>query len=152
VPFALALSTLVPLLSRCTLPRPLWLTGTGVLFLLAIIAAVMQGLEPSFSIAAPQRLSITYLEDRMHAFWAVDAEAPVPQKMRKVANFFRTPQRIPGIAPSSYLAPAGRAHLAVSTATVVARQLVAARPSWAVQTQNGDGVTLINTVTIPAAQ
>ena len=33
-----------------------------------------------------------------------------------------------------------------------ARPLVAARPRTAVQSQNGDGVTLVHTVTIPAAQ
>src|SRR5207253_889005 len=42
VPFAFALSTLVPLLSRYALPRPLWVASVGVLFGLAIIAAAVQ--------------------------------------------------------------------------------------------------------------
>jgi hypothetical protein len=246
VPFALALSTLVPLLSCCGLPRPLWLAGTGTLFLLAIVAAVVQGLEPTFSMAAPQRLSITYVEDRTHAQWSVDALAPVPKPMHDVAAFSVKPERISALATHSYVAPARAARSQLPTATVIARPfvnglrrvtlavhgsketaqmyvtmpktaqlksveirgwhfdaprawanqdavaiacmsrdcaqasmtltlasrravsigiyerrfglpdfakpLVAARPVTAVSSQNGDGVTLINTVTIPAAQ
>jgi hypothetical protein len=244
--FAIGLSTLVPLLSRCALPRSHWLAGTAALFSLAILAAVVQGLEPTFSAAAPQRLSITYLEDQTHAEWAVDAFAPVPKAMHAVAQFSANPQRTSDIAPPSYVAPANATRFALPTATVIARPpvaglrrvtidlhgskdaaqmyvtipkaarlkstdihgwhfdatsrwanqdavaiacmsrdcadasltltlasrtavtvvvyehrfglpdfarpLTAARPAWAVQTQNGDGVTLVNTVTVPAAQ
>jgi hypothetical protein len=124
VPFALALCTVVPLLSRCALPRSLWLAGTGALFLFAIIAAVVQGLESTFSVAAPQRLSITYVEDRNHAEWAVDATAPVPKAMRSVVAFSDKPRRISDIAPLSYVAPAGSPRFAPPTATVIAPPLV----------------------------
>ncbi|HEX3432320.1 MAG TPA: M28 family peptidase [Rhizomicrobium sp.] len=124
VPFALALSTLVPLLSRYTLPRPLWLTSTGAFFALAIIAAAVQGFEPTFSIVAPQRLSITYLQDRSHAEWAVDSFAPVPKAMLAIAQFSAKPQRTADIAPLSYVAPAGAPRFALPAATVIARPLV----------------------------
>ena len=120
-PFALALTTLVPLLSRWALPRPIWLAGSAALFALAIIAAAIQGFTPTFSIAAPQRLSITYVQDLAHAEWAVDAFAPVPKGMRAAAAFSVKPQKISGIAPLSYVAPAGAPRFALPTATVIAR-------------------------------
>jgi len=246
VPFALALSTLVPLLSRCALPRRIWIAGTACLFASSTIAAAVQGFQPTFSALAPQRLNITYVQDRTHAEWAIDAFAPVPKAMRAAARFSAKPQRISDIASPCYVAPAGAPHFAPPTATVIARPpvggfrrvtvklhgsrearqmyvtipkaadlksvdiagwhadapavwtnqdavaiacmsrdcadqsitltlasrsgatlgiyehrfglpdfarpLVAARPPTAVPSQNGDGVTLVNTVTIPAAQ
>jgi hypothetical protein len=91
------------------------------LFALAIIAAAIQGFMPTFSIAAPQRLSITYVQDRTHAAWAVDAFAPLPKAMRAAAAFSVKPQKIPGIASLSYVAPAGAPRFALPTATVIAR-------------------------------
>ena len=121
VPFAFALATIVPLLSRCALPRDIWLGGTVALFVLAIIAAAVQGFEPTFSVAAPQRLSITYVQDRTRSEWAVDAFAPVPRAMRNVAPFSAKPQRTSDIAGTSYVAPAGAPRFAAPTATVIAR-------------------------------
>ena len=121
VPFAFALSTLVPLLSRYALPRPLWVASVGVLFGLAIIAAAVQAFEPTFSIAAPQRLSITYVEDRSQAEWALDAVAPLPKAMRAIAKVPAKPQHISDIASLSYVAPAGAPRFAPPTATVIAR-------------------------------
>ena len=124
VPFALGLSTLVPLLSRYALPLVLWRAASAALFLLALVAAVVQGLEPSFSIAAPQRLSITYVQDRNHAEWAADASAPLPRPLREAASFSAKPQRNSAIGPLSYMAPAGRPHFPPPTATVIAPRSV----------------------------
>jgi hypothetical protein len=121
VPFALALSTLVPLLSRCALPRAVWIAGTGCLFVFAIIAGAVQGFEPTFSVSAPQRLSITYVQDRTHAEWAIDAFAPVPKAMGAAAPFSAKPQRISDIAQPCYVAPAGAPRFAPPTATVISR-------------------------------
>lgn len=123
VPFALALATIVPFLSRCALPRSIWLAGASALFGLAIIAAAVQGLEPAFSTMAPQRLSITYLQDRTRAEWTADSSAPLPNAMRAIVPFSEEPQRTSDIAGLSYVAPAGAARFAVPTATVIARPL-----------------------------
>lgn len=246
VPFAVALATIVPLLSRWALPRSVWFGSAGALFVLAIVAAVVQGLAPTFSLAAPQRLSITYLQEPARSEWAVDAFAPVPEAMRALASFSTKPQRTSDFAGLSYVAPAGAPRFAAPVATVIARPpsgglrrvtinlhgskeaaqmyvtipgaaglrsidiggwhadaprswarqdavaiaclsrdcadqsitltlasrsvtrfgiyehrfglpdfarpLVAARPVTAVPSQNGDGMTLVNTITIPAAQ
>jgi hypothetical protein len=122
VPFALALAALIPILSRFALPRPVWLTSTAVLFGAAIVAAIVQGFLPTFSDVAPQRLSLTYVQDRTRAQWALDAAAPIPMAMRAVASFSAKPQRMSDFwgAPS-YLAPAGLPRFPAPAATVIAR-------------------------------
>jgi hypothetical protein len=102
----------------------LWIASTGALLLLAVVGGVVQGLVPTFSIAAPQRLSITYVEDRTHAGWTVDAFAPVPNAMRAVAAFSTKPRRISDVAPLSYFAPAGAPRFVPPTATVIVRPSV----------------------------
>jgi hypothetical protein len=121
VPFAIALSTLVPLFARYTLPRSLWIGSVAVFFVVAICAAVVQGLQPSFSTNAAQRLSISYVENRERAFWTVDATAPVPQPMRAVATFSPRPRRMLDAFPRVYAAPAGNPLFPVPNATVIAR-------------------------------
>lgn len=120
VPFAIALATVVPLLSRCALPRSVSLGAAAVFFTLAVIAAVVQGFEPTFTASAPQRLSITYVQDRTTSQWALDSFAPVPKAMRAVAPFSAKPQRTSDIAGLSYVAPAGAPRFAAPTATVIA--------------------------------
>lgn len=121
IPFAIALATLAPVLSVCALPRPVWFAGVITFFGLAIVAAAVQGFEPAFSATAPQRLSITYVQDRARSEWAVDAFAPVPKSMRAVVSFSTRPQRISDIAALSYIAPAVPKGLPMPTATVIAR-------------------------------
>lgn len=120
IPFAIALATLVPALSVCAPPRPVWFAGVTGCFGLSIAAAAVQGFEPTFSAAAPQRLSITYVQDRARSQWAVDAFAPVPKSMRAVVPFSARPQRISDIAALSYIAPAASMPLPAPTATVIA--------------------------------
>jgi len=121
VPFALGLSTLVPLLSRFRIPHAWWARATATLFVTAFGAAIVQGLEPAYSPTVPQRLNVTYVEDsgRHRAWWAVDAVAPVPDAMRAIASFSSRPERISRVTPPSYVAPAGAPRLASPTATVL---------------------------------
>jgi len=124
VPFAIALSTLVPLFARFGLPRAMWAAVTAFLFVGAICAAVVQGLEPTFSTTAAQRLSINYVQNRERAFWSVDASAPVPAAMRAAAGFSPVPIRLLGAFPRVYAAPAGNPRFPVPDATVIARPAV----------------------------
>src|SRR5579862_2099317 len=121
VPFAIALATIVPVLSYFAPPRPVLIGGGVTLFAFAIIAAAVQGFEPTFSVAAPQRLSITYVQDRSRAEWTLDAFAPVPRAMRSVASFSAKPQSTADISGPSYVAPAGAPRFAVPIVTVIAR-------------------------------
>jgi hypothetical protein len=246
LPFAIALSTFVPLLARVSAPRGVWIAITAALFVGAFCAAIAQGFQPSYSQAAAQRLNVTYVEDRRRALWALDALAPVPQSMRDIAPFSSSPVRLSQLLPPAYVAPAGAPRFALPTALMdsdfrmnrgrrvtialhgsdqaaqmallipksaqlkaididgwhfdapdswggegpailacmsrdcayaqvtltlgspraqtfeltehrfgapdFARRLVAARPSTAVQSQNGDGVTLVNEVNVPAVR
>jgi hypothetical protein len=121
VPFALALSTLVPLLARFEMPRLSWASLTAALFVGAIFAAVVQGFEPAYSKASAQRLNITYVQGRTRAYWAVDAAAPMPTALRAVAQFSQWPERLVPEMPRAYVAPAGAGRFPLPTATVIAR-------------------------------
>jgi hypothetical protein len=120
IPFAVAATTLMPLLARYRLPRHQWLAATAIAFVAAIGAATVQGLEPAFSAATPQRLNITYVEvaSKGRAYWALDAQAPVPKPMLAVAKFSKKPLRLAPRTPLVYVAPAGAPHFASPTATV----------------------------------
>jgi hypothetical protein len=120
LPFAIALSAMVPLLACFSLPRTLWAAATAVFFAGAICAAVVQGLLPSFSTTAAQRLSISYVENRERAFWTVDAMAPVPPAMRAAAAFSPQPRQMLTAFPRVYAVPAGNPRFSVPDATIVA--------------------------------
>ncbi len=121
VPFAIGLSPLVPLLARFAMPHRLWVVATLVMFVAAILAAVVQGLEPSYSTTAAQRLNVTYIEGRDRAVWAVDATAPVPASMRAVVPFASVPRRVLPETPSVYMAPAGAPRFSLPTVTAIIR-------------------------------
>ncbi|HEX4159654.1 MAG TPA: M20/M25/M40 family metallo-hydrolase [Rhizomicrobium sp.] len=121
VPFAIALSTIVPLLARFALPRGVWIAAMAVCFAGAVCAAFVQGLEPPFSTTVAQRLSISYVASRERAFWTVDAMAPVPAAMRNVAAFSPQARRVLPAFPRVYAAPAGDPRFPVPDATVIAR-------------------------------
>lgn len=246
VPFAIGMSTLVPLLARYRMAGRWWRTTTATLFVAACGAAVVQGLLPSYSTAAAQRLNVTYVEGRNRALWAANATAPLPRSMRSAAAFSVKTERPSEELPLSYIAPAPDQRFPLPNATIIARppangvrritlmfhgsgstnqmylaipksakvksididgwhfdappdwakedsvalacmsrdcatqtvtltlatssgvtlslyehrfglpefahRLIAARPDWAVQSQNGDGITLISDIHIPAAQ
>jgi hypothetical protein len=120
-PFAIALSAIVPLLARYPLPRGIWAASVGICFLGAIGAAIVQGLTPTCSTIAAQRLNITYLQNRERAFWTVDETGPVPQSMRAVAAFSAKPLAILPAFPAAHVAPAGDPRFPLPNATIIAR-------------------------------
>jgi hypothetical protein len=120
-PFAIALSAIVPLLARYPLPRGIWAASVGICFLGAIGAAIVQGLTPTYSTIAAQRLNITYLQNRERAFWTVDETGPVPESMRAVAAFSAKPLAILPAFPAAHVAPAGDPRFPLPNATIIAR-------------------------------
>lgn len=126
VPFAIGLTTLVPLFTRYAMPRRLWATATTALFVAALCAAIVQGLEPAYSSTAAQRLNVIYVEDRHRALWAVDAVSPVPGEMRAIASFLPEPQRLSRAMPLAYVALAGAPRFPLPTATIASDRYVGA--------------------------
>jgi hypothetical protein len=120
LPFAIGLSTLVPVFARYAMPRRLWLCATAGLFGAAICVAIVQGLEPSYSNAAAQRMNVTYFEDAHRAAWAADATAPLPRAMRALAPFSDTPRRLSAATSLSYVAAAGAPRFALPAAMILA--------------------------------
>jgi hypothetical protein len=118
VPFAIGLTTLVPLFSRYAMPRAMWIAATAALFVAALGAAIVQGLEPAYSATAAQRLNVTFVQDGRRAMWAVDAVAPVPREMRKIASFSSEPQSLSPAMPLAYVAPAGPPRFPLATAII----------------------------------
>lgn len=108
---AFGLLTLLPLLGKAK--------GWGWSFvaslLLALGLAVTAGLQPAFSIAAPERMNFVYAEKAGKASWITSPVSHLPDAVRALANFSATPQS--GVA-YGYAAPAGSARLALPAAAV----------------------------------
>ncbi|HTQ12776.1 MAG TPA: M20/M25/M40 family metallo-hydrolase [Rhizomicrobium sp.] len=126
VPAAIAALALLPLLAAHDMPRRAWLAGAAALLAAAVIAAVWAGTEPAYSAIAPQRLNVTYVEDHAanKAFFAADANAPLPAPMRAAAKFSETPERPYAFARGeAYVASAGAPRLPAPDATVTSRPM-----------------------------
>ncbi|MBW8708454.1 MAG: M28 family peptidase, partial [Alphaproteobacteria bacterium] len=108
---AFGLLGLLPLLARAKG----WGLSFALSLLLALALAVVAGLEPSFSAAAPQRLNIVYAEQSGKASWITSPVTHLPDSLRATAHFTDTPQS--GVA-YGYAAPAGAARFAAPSATV----------------------------------
>jgi hypothetical protein len=120
IPLALGLSALVPLFAAYALPSRAWLAVSAVACLAAISAAAFAGMQPAYSVIAPQRLSITYVQKSDRALWSVDALGPVPGGLKSVAKFSATPERVsPFMWSSSYVAPADDLHAPLPTARII---------------------------------
>lgn len=123
LPAAIGLATLVPLMPVREWPLRDWLYSVGGFFAVGLVAAVVAGLQPAYSAIAPQRLNLNYLVTKADgtAQWAADATAPLPEPLRKAANFAREPKTpYPGTWRKAYLAPAPQAHLKMPSVAVLA--------------------------------
>jgi hypothetical protein len=85
---------------------------------LAIIAAVIAGFLPPYSVTQPQRLNLRYVEADGRAQWAADPVRHFPPALRQAGNFAATPQAVPGFG-NFYLAPAGNAKFPAPSAEVL---------------------------------
>jgi hypothetical protein len=97
---------LLPVLAKAR-PQAL-LFSFGVSLLLALGFAVVAGLQPGFSAAAPQRLNIRYVETGGKGWWVADPVAHLPEALRAAAHFSARPERK---LDYGYVAPADKAHL-----------------------------------------
>jgi hypothetical protein len=117
--------TLLPLLAARPLPRPIWLWSGASTAMLALVAAVVDGLQPTYSTWQPQRLDINFVDDHISrkAFWTIDTPAPLPGSLRAIANFSAKPDlSVPVSLQPSYSAPAGALRFDLPTADVVSVQ------------------------------
>jgi hypothetical protein len=96
------LLALLPLLGRV---KDWGLSCTAAL-LLALVLAVVAGLQPAYSVTAPERLNLRYVEMDGKAGWLADPVTRLPDSLRAAANFSAHPQRL---VEMGYVAPAGLA-------------------------------------------
>ncbi|HEY0107068.1 MAG TPA: M20/M25/M40 family metallo-hydrolase [Rhizomicrobium sp.] len=126
VPVALGTMPLLALVAPRPMPHRLWLRSTIALAGAAALLAIVAGLQPAFSTAAPQRLNIGFLDDHIagKALWTIDTAAPLPQAFRAAMKFTRDPVPATPLAfQKSFVAPAGGPRFAppAATAAVQAR-------------------------------
>ena len=129
---AFGLVTLLPLLAKA---RDLGVFATASLAL-ALVLAVVAGLQPAYSSAAPERLNLGYIERDGKAWWLADPVPHLPAPLRAAADFSASPKRFLQMA---YIAPAGASRQPAPQASVT-------RSGDAVSLDlksNGDGVSLI---------
>lgn len=109
---AFGLLALLPLLGKAKG----WGWSFAASLLLALGLAVTAGLQPAFSIAAPERMNIVYAEKAGKASWVTSPVSHLPDAVRALGNFSATPQS--GVA-YGYAAPAGSARFAPPAAAVM---------------------------------
>jgi hypothetical protein len=122
VPVALAVMTLAPMLDVPSLRRAVWMGAAGLALAAAIACAVVAGLQPAYSEAAPMRITLVYVEDATTgaASWAASTTAPLPPSLRRAAAFSRERTLdLPGRFERAYVAPAGPARLPPPTAAIL---------------------------------
>ena len=108
---AFGLMALLPLLRPAAQLR--WAAGASLV--LALVLAVVAGLEPAFSDRAPERLNLRYVEEDGKAWWLADPVVRLPQALKATAHFSDRPeQRI----QFGYAAPAGAAQFPAPSAAV----------------------------------
>ena len=105
---AFALLALLPLLR----PAAQWRWASGASLALALVLAVVAGLEPAFSDRAPERLNLRYVEENGKAWWLADRVRKLPASLRAVASFEPSSPGLPDRAP------AGAARFAPPSAAV----------------------------------
>jgi hypothetical protein len=129
-----AMVVLLPVLAKAS-GRALAISF-GLSLAAAAALAVVAGLQPAFSAAAPERLNIRYIESGGRAWWVADPVTRLPGSLRAAAAFSARPEQA---VVFGYAAPAGKPHLPVPQAHVVRD---GGRITVDVETQ-GDGFRLM---------
>ena len=111
---AFGLITLLPFLAKAKARA--WGISLAASLLLAIALAVTAGLQPAYSVDAPQRLNLGYVEMDGRASWLADPVPRLPDGLRAAAKFSAEPQRL---LEMFYVAPAGAARHPAPSALVV---------------------------------
>jgi hypothetical protein len=87
----------------------------------ALAAAIVAGLQPAYSVIAPQRLAINFVDDHVagKALWAIDTQGLLPKPVRDAVPFSDKPERASPLSfRPSYVAPAGATRFVAPTAAV----------------------------------
>ena len=113
---AFALMVLLPIMGKA--PRLTRNLSAAVCLLVAVGLAIIAGLHPAYSVDAPQRLNLRYVEMGGKASWLADPVARLPDGLRAAANFSAGPERV---LEMGYAAPAGPAQYP-SPQAIVARE------------------------------
>lgn len=104
--------------------------------ILALVLSIAQGFESAYSMAAPERLNIRYLEYNGKAWWIADPVQHLPTSLRAAAQFSAKPETE---LVRGYVAPAGPARFAPPAAQISRR---GADTIVALDT-TGDGVVIL---------
>ncbi|HLK70976.1 MAG TPA: M20/M25/M40 family metallo-hydrolase [Steroidobacteraceae bacterium] len=127
---SIGLTTLLPLLAPPRLPAPsqsprALRASAGICAAGALLFAVVAGLQPPYSAAAPERLNLLYFEDDQGARWIADTAwqtngaAPLPPSLARAAPFHRQALTLPGLSRAEgYVAPAGPPRLPLPRAQI----------------------------------
>jgi len=115
VPAAFGLMTLVPLLAAEPMRSRVWANSVAVCLIAAVVGAAVAGLLPSYSIASPQRVNLTYFESGARparwiaeTAWKATATEPIPQQLERGGRLHFDPDAYPGLGlGSAYVADAG---------------------------------------------
>ncbi len=113
---AMALSALLPVLAAQKMDEGAWRASIILSLVIALGAAVVQGFEPTYSAAAPQRLNLRYVEKDGKSFLLADPVPRLPESLRAAAHFSDAPG--PLVAWRGYVAPLGNGQFPAPSATV----------------------------------
>ncbi len=149
IPAAFAAVTAVPLMSDGGEVGG-WFGAAALCLAGAIVAAVVAGLQPGYSLAAPQRLNLAYVENAStgRALWTASTNAPLPQSLREAAPFSARPEAVAGTSQRAYVAPAGKAEMKPPFAIVLANMRMGTMRQLTVQLQGSPQAAMM-TVSLP---
>jgi hypothetical protein len=86
--------------------------------MLSVTFAIVAGFLPAFSVAAPQRLNLRYVESAGHAIWLADPVTHLPKALGDAGHFSRRIEPVPPLW-RGYIGPAGPAQLPEPGATFI---------------------------------
>jgi hypothetical protein len=116
---AMALTALLPVLAAQKMGEGAWRASIILSLMIALGAAVVQGLQPATSASQPLRLNLRYVEKDGKSWALADPVARLPESLRAAAAFSQTPQPLAGFR--GYVAPMGNVQFPAPSATVTHR-------------------------------
>lgn len=127
VPAAFGLMTIVPLLAAAPMGQAAWRATVATGFSLAIVGAVVAGLQPAYSAKSPQRVDLIYFQNEKGntrwiagTSWKGIGTEPIPATLAKAGGLKINPDAYPGLDfGSAYSAEAGAPRYALPAFTIV---------------------------------
>jgi hypothetical protein len=126
IPAAFGLMAVVPLIALHPMSRRAWSVGATASLAVALIGAVVAGLLPAYSKAAPQRLNLIYFERAgaqarwiAETSWKAKVTERIPASLQKAGHFRIDPDAYAGLQTGDgYVAPAAAPRYPLPSATV----------------------------------